>query len=404
MNRPTPHPAGPVVRTDLLLVGAGHAHLHVLRHAASLRALGVHVLLVAPRDFRYSGLLSPVAAGLLPDRANHLDVATLAARCGVDHLDTTVVAGDPSDRVVHTADGRRIDYRIVSYNLGSVTRTAGLTVGATGSAPDATVLSTKPVTSLLTLRGHLAAAPAGTRFTIVGDGPTGVELAACISARRPDVEVHLVGRNPAPAPTFPLAARQRIHRRLRERGIVRHPATRVTAIDDDGVHVRDLDGTDAHHGPSGRVLPADVVLLATGLEAPAVVAALGLGDEGGIPVTATLQHPDHPEVFAVGDCSRFLPRPLPRLGVYGVRAAPVLLQGLRTLLADDARPMPRFEPQRRSLQVLELGHGQGLAVRGRWWSEGRGALRLKRTIDRTWLARSRRGPWRPAPTDDRRAA
>ena len=35
----------------------------------------------------------------------------------------------------------------------------------------------------------------------------------------------------------------------------------------------------------------------------------------------------------------------------------------------------------------DLGDGRGLAVRGRWWWEGRAALWLKRRKDRRWLAR-----------------
>jgi NADH dehydrogenase FAD-containing subunit len=115
--------------------------------------------------------------------------------------------------------------------------------------------------------------------------------------------------------------------------------------------------------------------------------ALGLGDARGVPVTATLQHPDHADVHAVGDCARFLPQPLPRIGVHGVRQGPVLLASL--LARARGAELPSYEPQREALAVLDLGDGVGLAVRGRWWWQGRAALLLKRWIDRRWLRQYR---------------
>lgn len=127
----------------------------------------------------------------------------------------------------------------------------------------------------------------------------------------------------------------------------------------------------------------DVALLATGLVAPPLLGRLGLGDERGAPVRETLQHRDH--VYAVGDCARFLPRPLPRIGVHGVRQAPVLLESL--VARRRGGRLPAYEPPRRALSVLDLGDGVGLAVCGPLWWQGRSALWLKRRIDSRWLAR-----------------
>jgi len=127
----------------------------------------------------------------------------------------------------------------------------------------------------------------------------------------------------------------------------------------------------------------DVALLAIGLTAPPLLAELGLGDGRGVPVRATLQHADRDEIYAVGDCARFLPAPLPRIGVHGVRQGPVLHRSLLARVRGE--PLPVYKPPRRALSILDLGDGIGLAVRGRWWWYGAGPLRLKRYIDRRWL-------------------
>jgi NADH dehydrogenase FAD-containing subunit len=365
-------------RGRIVLVGAGHAHLEVVRQVDRLRAAGLHVTLIAPPDFRYSGLISPVAAGLLPADDNHIDVAALAAHHVVEHLPTTVVDVDPTARTVVTATGERIDYSALSLNIGSVSGTAGIAV-------DDTTHLTKPLVSLLALRERLPALEGrAASIAVVGGGATAVELAACLSARLPDARITIYGRGDGPVASLPLGARRRAVRRLRERGVMLRMPTTVVAIDAGVVHHTD-DGAGA---PTARTQRHDVVVLAAGLVPPGLVTDTSLGDADGIPTRATLQHRDHDEVFAVGDCSHFLPRPLPRLGVFAVRAAPLLVDGLLAIHTPGAT-LPRFEPQRRALQVLELGHGRGLGVRGRGWSEGRAALALKRGIDRRWMARYR---------------
>ncbi len=133
----------------------------------------------------------------------------------------------------------------------------------------------------------------------------------------------------------------------------------------------------------GAVVPHDIALLATGLSAPPLLASLGLGDDDGVPVLATLQHVDRDEIYALGDCAHFLPSPLPRIGVHGVRQGPVLQRSLIARTRD--APLPEYRPQRRSLAILDLGDGVGLAVWGRWWWYGAAPLLLKRWIDRRWL-------------------
>jgi NADH dehydrogenase FAD-containing subunit len=356
----------------VVLVGAGHAHLEVIRRAAVLRAVGVEVTVVAPRSFHYSGLASPVAAGLLRPSAGSIDVAALAARSGVAHLDAKVDAIDLPGRRVRADVGSWHPYTAVSFNVGSVSRTDHLVV-----APQVTL--TKPLGSLEPLAarlGDLLQRARPPRVAIVGAGPTGVELAATIGVRlRRAGEVVLYGRGPRLLEGLPSRAGRLAARALAERGVRLSLGTAVSAVGPGDVEV------------AGVRQPADVVVLATGLVAPPVVAELGLGDARGIPTLATLQHPDHPEVFAVGDGAHFLPRPLPALGVYGVRAAPVLVDGLCAF--HTGQPQPTFRPQRRSLQVLELGDGEALAVRAPVVWRGPAALALKRRIDDRWLDRYR---------------
>jgi sulfide:quinone oxidoreductase len=354
----------------VVLVGAGHAHLHLIEDAGALRAAGIDLEVVAPSVFHYSGLAIPVATGAVPPSAGAIDVAALAAAREVPHVPDRVVGIDVPGRRVELAGGGWRPYDTVSFNVGS-------RVNAPGVAVEDGVLWVKPLASLATLTDRLdALADRWVRAAVVGAGATGLELAGNLALRLgAGGEVVVYDREARPGTDFPTAARRRLVRRLSERGVRFRTAVDVTAVDAHGVAV------------DGCLEPADLVILATGLQAAPVVADLGLGDARGIPTRATLQHVDHDEIFAVGDCARFLPGELPKLGVYGVRAAPVLAAAL--VAQHRGEPLPTFHPQPEALRILDLGGGRGVAVRGRLWWDGRSARWLKLAIDRRWLARYR---------------
>ncbi len=360
--------------TQLLLVGAGHAHLYVVRHAAELVAAGYQVHLLAPRFFHYSGVASAVAAGDLEIEEGRIDVAALAGRVGVDFHEGVLVSLDLAARVARTGEGAEIGYDVLSLNIGSVVDPPGMEVGDD-------VQRVKPLSSLDRLGERLDARhsrEAGATVTVVGGGATGLELAAHLCVRPSVAQVRLLEAGAALGTDLPAGAARSATRLLEARG------AQLRA----GCAVRHLSG-DAARCADGAVVTHDAAVLASGLSAPALLGDVGLGDHRGVPVRATLQHVEHEEIYAVGDCARFLPRPLPRIGVHGVKQGPVLHRSLLARVRGE--PLPTYRPQRRALAVLDLGGGTGLATWGRWWFRGPAALRLKRRIDRRWLARYREG-------------
>ena len=350
----------------LLLVGAGHAHLYVVKHAAQLISAGYRVQLLAPRFFSYSGVASATAAGVLPAGAGRIDVQALADASTIKFHEGTLESLDLPTRVATTSDGVNLIYDVLSINIGSGVAPAGMRV-------DPAVLRVKPLSGLADVGTRLQSSMSGGGATVVvvGGGGSGLELASHLSGRRDVARVCLVDSGTVIGAELPGGARQRVVRLLAERGVT----VRTRSV------VRTL-GARALVGDAIE-MSYDLALLASGLTAPPLISETGLGDDRGVPVRATLQHVDHDDVYAAGDCALFLPRPLPRLGVHGVRQGPVLLRSLLTRRLGDA--LPTYRPRRRWLSILDLGDGVGLAVWGRWWWYGTGPLRLKRSIDRRWL-------------------
>lgn len=361
----------------LVLVGAGHAHLHVLLKAARLRASGLDVTLVAPRQFQYSGLVSGVLSGALePDEAV-VDVVALSAACGVRHVPQPVVAIDRAARVLTLASGATEPYDRLSLNIGS------LAADPHGLLTHKDVWPVKPLAALIALRAWLETVwtrgRQGVRIVIAGGGHSALEIAAslCGLAERHGARLYVTVVAPDPATGLPPAARTRLLAGLAARGV----AFRT------GVVVGRSDGS--CRMADGTVCPCDLLVLAAGLSAPSLIADLNLpvDGHGRLRVTQTLQSVDEPTIFAVGDCAVIDGHERPAAGVFGVRAAPTLLANLSAPY--DGRRLKSYRPQDRWLSIMDLGDGSALAHRGGFWRMGWASLRLKRYLDLGFIRRMR---------------
>jgi NADH dehydrogenase FAD-containing subunit len=362
----------------VLLIGAGHAHLGLLHHAPGLRAAGVDLCLVSPSRFYYSGLATSILSGAVEPDAGTIDVARLAADAGVAFHPGEVAAIDRKGRAIVLEDGARLPYDALSLNIGSRTADPHALGGA------ANVWAVKPLSHLLDLGRWLQAEIVLTgrcpALVVAGTGQAGIEVTAALVGlcERSGVVpgVTLVGPPPAGAWAPPAAIR-----------------SVIAAIERRGATV--LDGTVVSRGDrscglaSGQEIGCDALVLATGLVAPRLVDGLDLpvDPDGRLMTFPTLHTTGDARIFATGDCAVLASDPRPCVGVFGVRASPILARNLAALAR--GRPLRAFRPQSTWLSIMDLGDGTGLALRGRSWWLGRLPLRLKRWLDLGFVSRAR---------------
>ncbi len=367
----------------LVLVGAGHAHLHLLARAGILRTAGLDLTLIAPERFHYSGLATGVLSGALPVQAAEIDVAALAVASGVRHLAATVVGADLQTRILQLNTGKAQGFDLLSLNVGSQVRDPGNLAAGPGVFP------VKPLAELFELRDQLTAALAdpGRSLPVVvaGGGQTGFEAAAALAGlyvrHGHTPQVTLVTAHP---PGFaPKAALADLTARLQGRG-VRILSGEVVGHNGGACQLAD-----------GRELPCERLVLASGLIAPSWLGQLGLAVDGAgrLQLTPGLQALGEPRIFAAGDCAMIAETPRPAVGVFGVRAAPILLSNLLATAAD--APLRPYRPQSHWLSIMDLGDGTGLALWRRFRWRGRAALWLKRWLDLSFVAKARAGGLKP---------
>ena len=361
-----------------MLVGGGHAHVHVLKRFGMRPAPGVRVTLIS-RDVEtpYSGMLPGYVAGLYRFSECHIDLVRLARFAGARLIHAEASGLDRRVRHVLCRDHPPIRYDVVSLDIGSTPR-----LDDVPGAAEHTV-SVKPIDSFgrrweaLLARadeqGHI-------RLAIVGGGAGGTELAMAAQHRLAGLlgttpEVTLVTRD-ALLPSHNQRVRRLIAGIFAERGIRAVTGTSVARVEPGRLV-----------GADGGTVEFDEALWVTeAVGAPWLAdTGLPLDERGFLIVGETLRSTGDARVFAAGDVATMPAHPRDKAGVYAVRAGPPLADNLRRALA--GRTLRRAVPQKQALALIGTGDGHAVASRGPFAAHGRLLWRLKDWIDRRWMRR-----------------
>jgi selenide,water dikinase len=361
-----------------VLVGGGHAHVHVLAALAARPLPGVEVTLVSPSPHHhYSGMVPGFLQGVYEEAELTLDLAWLAGRAGARLVEAMAGRIDVPGRAVDAA-GARLPFNLLSLDVGA--DPAGLDVpGAREHA-----VTIRPMRQAVALRARmdaLAGAARGrpVRVVVVGAGAGGVEVALALHRRiqaagaRP--EVALVEAAPHVLPEYAAPVRRRAARILARRGVTVTTGRAVARVEGDAIWLTD-----------GTRLPADLIVWIAGAAGPNLLAGSGLplDPRGFLLVDATLRAVDGAPVWAAGDCATLSDHPeTPKAGVYAVRQGPVLSRNLAAALGHGTSGA--YVPQKTFLSLLNTADGKALL---RWHgvvSHSRFAWWLKDRIDRRFV-------------------
>ena len=367
---------------QLVLLGAGHAHVQVLAQMAQSPWAGAQVTLVAPYDRQlYSGMVPGFVAGHYALDDCVIPLEPLVRRSGIRWLQRSVRAVDGQAQTVTLDDASVLHYDWLSLNTGPVQDRALIEHSMPGAREHG--LFIRPIEAFGALWPQVVAWAQSKplRIAVVGAGAAGIELAMAVRQRLPNAAITLLcGDTPIGA-----GYTARVQARLKAALLKR----KITLLHDSAAAVRPGEV----ELQSGATLACDVPLIATGAQAPAwlLESGLALDPQGFVAVDACQRSSSHPQVFAAGDVSTRMDRPLARSGVYAVRAGPVLAMNLAAAVA--GRPLTEHQPPAQTLNLLSCGDRYAIASWGKYSAQGRWVWWLKDWIDRRFLRRYRE----PAP-------
>lgn len=356
----------------LVLLGGGHAHVHVLKAFADHHIRDTRITLVSPFERQvYSGMLPGWIARRYKLEQCIIPLAPLAERAEAGFLQTAATGLDLNAKRVQLASGESIGFDVLSIDTGPVQNSA---IPGTEHA-----LAVRPIESFIRAIEGIerrifdnASAGRTTRIVFCGAGAAGIELALALESRfrASKTEFTLISL----ANTLPGSVGPRLARHLHARNVRLLTGRAATRIEPTRVILDD-----------GNAVDADLTIASTGSAAATWPAKAGLAcDAGGfIRVNTFLQSVSHPFVFAAGDCATMDDHPRPKSGVYAVRAGPPLATNLRKILFDN--PMKAYTPQKNSLYLISTGGNRAIGSWGSLDWEGDWVWWWKDRIDRAFM-------------------
>ena len=358
----------------LVLLGGGHTHVAVLKGHGEAPMPDTRLTLIsARRHTPYSGMLPGLIAGHYDYHQSHIDLARLAGYARAEFLEMEAVALDAEKRLLSLADGGRIEYDVLSIDIGSTPPTFGIP-----GVPEH-VIPAKPIETLLPAWDGLCARAADLkRLALVGGGAAGVELVLAMQYRLrqggAEPGFDLITDTPFVLPSHNLRARRMLQRILDESGVRVHAGRKVAAVDPGRVA---LEG--------GASIEVDAVFWVTGAAPAAWLRSSGLqtDDAGFIAVNPCLQSLSHAAVFAAGDCASVAGQPRPKSGVFAVRQGAPLGGNLRRALAGQALEPYASSPH--ALALISAGGKYAIATRNDWALKGAWVWLWKDWIDRGFV-------------------
>jgi len=359
---------------QVVIVGAGHAHLTILKNLQEFKNAGHDVTVVSSsRLHYYSGMGPGMLSGIYRPEDIRFNVKKMSEDRGAVFIEGKVVKLHPQKKEIDLQSGRALPYDVMSVNTGSF-----VPVEADGSS-DVSVITVKPIENLLNARRQIIGALKNKelKITVVGGGPTGVEMAGNLERLVCDesgkCRITLVAGSRL-LRQFKAGVRHRVMNSLVRRNVQVIEGTRSTAVQNQSVVLSD-----------GRAVESDIVFMAVGVKPSSLFEDSGLtvGPDGGMLVNRHLQSVSFPEIFGGGDCISFEPQPLAKVGVYAVRQNPILLNNLLGFLKGAA--LEQFIPQKKVLLAFNMGDGTAVV---QWHSlvwGGRLGFALKNYIDKTFM-------------------
>ena len=343
---------------DVVLVGAGHTNMHIVRMWRMQPIPHARLTIVSPFSrATYSGMLPGTLAGLYSPEDMAIDLYRFTAGTGIRLIVAAATGLDAKNRRVLFEDRPPIRFDVASVGIGSVPAQRELW------SNNSRVLSIKPMatfrdrlnTQLTSWKTDSESTQRPIRVVVVGAGAAGIEITLCLDELFASQQVN--------ASIAVMHSGQEVLSGYLER-TVRLARNELARRDIDVVSNKSVCGfTEGQiELVGGDRYDADLVIWAATAATPPELANFGVSkaDDGFLAVDSTLQSIDKVPVFVVGDTATIVDNPVRKAGVYAVRQGPVLWGNIQRFLSIPSRPLIRYEPQRDFLSLLATGDGRAI--------------------------------------------
>jgi selenide, water dikinase len=391
---------------ELILLGGGHAHIHVIKMFGMNPLSNVRITVIGRDvDTPYSGMLPGYIIGQYSHEECHIDIRKLCSWAHVRFLHAEVYKLDTKKQKIYCNDGRPpLYYDYLSINIGIIPKPLP---GFYNKSLDEFVISVKPidrfakqwqrtldrVSNIVRINANVDSGVTTTTTTnpftiaVVGGGAGGVEIAFAVNYRLRQlipsnssfIKVILLTKGSKVMCSHAPSVQSIITRLLTEHNIdllVESEVVDVSLTSSNQVNLITQQGNNIF---------VDQVFWCTQAMGPRWLADSGLSvdEDNCILMDSTLRSVNKGNVFVAGDVSNNINHSRPKAGVFAVRAGPPLYRNIKALI--QGQDLEVWEPQTDFLGLITIGHGYAVGSRGGLGIEGDYLYKLKTRIDTVWM-------------------
>jgi len=361
------------MRTQLFLIGGGHAHLTCISNIEKFKKRNADVTLISPLPYHYYSGMGPGMLGdIYSPQEIRFKIKEMVERSGARFVEDKVVKIDPIKQLLFLESGSNLNYDFLSINVGSK-------IYDNLVHSNSHIIPVKPIENLRKAKRAILDLDnkKDLNFCVIGGGAAGCEIAGNLWRLVNNYEINgnvtLISDTEILA-TYPEKVRNLTLQSFQERGIIVNENQEVEKIEDNVVFL-----------DNGRSILSNMSFLATGVQPNNIFGESGIpiDGEGAMIVNNHLQSIKYGNIFGGGDCINLKTKKLDKVGVYAVRENPILFHNILSSLK--GKELKKFKPQSKYLLILNLGEGKGIAWRGKLAFNGKLAFRLKNYIDSRFM-------------------
>ena len=357
----------------LVLVGAGHANIQVLKKLTMKNYEG---LLTITINNGYTSLYSGMTPGLIEnyyvlDDAS-IDLAKLCKNAGSVFINDEVIKLDEKKNIIYLKNHPPIKYNLLSLNIGCQSKINNLEI-----SKEAEIIKVKPISNLVNKINSIEKLIHREKIiscSIIGGGIGGIEIAFALQSRyQNSIKLNLFADQNNIEKNINSRTYKKLITLLSNKNI-NFVNTRIKHIKEN--HVEDEDG---------KKFPTRISIISTGaMSLPWIIdSGLSLDESGFIHVNSFLQSESHKNIFATGDIASLNYQIRAKSGVMAVRQGEKLKENLfRFLLNKD---LIHFKPQSSWLCLIGTGEKNALLNWCQFTIHGKLIWQLKEFIDRKFV-------------------
>ncbi|MDB2435046.1 selenide, water dikinase SelD [Alphaproteobacteria bacterium] len=357
----------------LVLVGAGHANIQVLKKLTMKNYEGLQIITI---NNGYTSLYSGMTPGLIEnyyvlDDAS-IDLVKLCKNAGSVFINDEVIKLDEKKNIIYLKNHPPIKYNLLSLNIGCQSKINNLEI-----SKEAEIIKVKPISNLVNKINSIEKLILKEKViscSIIGGGIGGIEIAFALQSRyQNSIKLNLfVDQN---------NIEKNINSRTYKKLITLLSNKNINFVNTRIKHIKENHVEDEE----GRKYPTRISIISTGaMSLPWIVdSGLSLDESGFINVNSFLQSENHKNIFATGDIASLNYQIRAKSGVMAVRQGEKLKENLfRFLLNKD---LIHFKPQSSWLCLIGTGGGNALLNWGQFTIHGKQIWQLKEFIDRKFM-------------------